>query len=693
MSSKWQVKHERVVRREEPSKDAKMLSYELRGKVVVGEEIVERGVTWLKTKFRGTTGQAVMSYMMIDGASVGLGTLLEAYVKPTPFRVVAERVAKRAQASTSAQALGQEAKGKTVFGVPMEVSGTQWIKTEDREGRDCFMMVDGSSLGLGLLLQKEEVVDPYDDGLEATPVQAKLGEAAAALAEALKDVPAELEIETRPKARLLMALEVLESTLHTVMDMDFTGRTRTIEDGMRMAKAGLKMAKEASDPEGEALAMDIIANAYLMKGQAEHAMKVAKEAQALFRRAGDKKGEARTLATLANCSCAKASRVMGGNRALSMSHIHPDKLEEFKRLQAEQLEEASRFAEDAVFLVKDKDSRIEVKAMLKAAVVDLSAGKAEKAKDTIDEASTLARKSKMPELVKECLNLCVDCADVHMKRSEWADAADVASELGAIFKAQGQRQRANEMIRLQIKAHVEGDEGQWALAAAKNDLVRLWKGFDKTQEALALHEVAKIYLAFREPQNVVSTSRDAMELLGKDQAQTQVKILRTMLQCHLVDEDKRDLKAAAKISEECLALGGDSGDKKVEAYGKLWTGRVGAEKFFEVYIPKVALWKSPGFSGKRNEKDLKIKDYERAMKMVDEAYLAFEKMEDEEGMQEAFETAYSIQQKTNSTQDPAKTTHIFKNGAYDHSEYSYDYAAVKKEDEEKAENAAAALVE
>merc|ERR1719424_2284093 len=140
--------------------------------------------------------------------------------------------------------------------------------------------------------------------MEATPVEAKLGEAASTLVEALKDVPVELELETRPKVRLMLALEVLGATLHTVMDMDFTGRTRTIEDGMRLAKAGAKVAKEASDAPGEALSMDVIANAYLLKGQADYAMKVAKEAQTLFRRAGDKYGEARTLTTLANCSCA-----------------------------------------------------------------------------------------------------------------------------------------------------------------------------------------------------------------------------------------------------------------------------------------------------------------------------------------------------------------------------------------------------
>jgi len=71
----------------------------------------------------------------------------------------------------------------------------------------------------------------------------------------------------------------------------------------------------------------------------------------------------------------------------------------------------------------------------------------------------------------------------------------------------------------------------------------------------------------------------------------------------------------------------------------------------------------------------------------------FENLKDEEGMQETFEFAYALQQKANSTQDPAKTIHIFKNGKYDHSEYSYDYAGVKKEYEEKKQNEKAALVE
>mmetsp|Transcript_98931 Transcript_98931/g.154606 ORF Transcript_98931/g.154606 Transcript_98931/m.154606 type:complete len:634 (-) Transcript_98931:53-1954(-) len=633
--------------------------------------------------------------MMRDGASVGLGQLLQPYDTPLPYKVVGERVAQRETPTTDGKPLGMVGKGKTVFGNEIEAAGgLKWVRTETSSGVECFMMVDATDLGLGLLLQKEEVSNPFDDGIEATPVQAKLAQATSSLAEALKDTPPELELETRPKVLLWMGLEVLDSSLHKVMNMDFSGRSRPIEDGMRQARDCLKQAKEAGDSIGEAFALDVVAMAYLMKKQADQAMKVAKEAQALFRKIADKKGEALALSTLANCACAKASRVMGGARAKTMQNIRPEKLEEFKKLQAEQIEEATKYAEDALFIVKDKDSRAEIKATIKTAVVYLSGGSAERAKDAIDEAAMMAKKARLPDLEKECLNLSVDCAEVHMSRSEFSDAADIASELAAIFKAQGNLQKAAAMLNMQIQAHIGAEEGQWALTAAKNDLARLWRGVDKKQEALALVEVAKIYVGFRDSDHVKKTSREALKIFESiSEVELQVAALRTMMQVYMADEDKRDLKSAAKVAKECLDLGKTKSSKTVEAYGLLWTGAVSAEKFFEHYIPMVNLWKSPGYSGKRKEKDLRIPDYEKAMKQVDKAYLMFENLKDEAGMQEAFEFAYSLQQKANSTQDPAKTTLIFKNGKYDHSEYSYDYKGVQREYEEREKNAQAALVE
>jgi tetratricopeptide (TPR) repeat protein len=617
--SKWKVVHEKVVRRDAAAKDGKVLGAEVRGTVVVGEAMEADGITWLKSKFKGPDG-SVVSYMMRDGAAVGLGQLLEPYESPVPYKVVGERVALRATPDARGMPVGMVGKGKSIFGNEVEVNGVKWVKTE-KNSTECYAMVDATDIGVGLLLEKEEVKDPYANEAEATPVQAKLAQAALSLTEAL-DTPPELEMETRPMALLWMALEVLDSCLHKTMSMDFSGRSRPIEDGMKKAKDCLKQAKEAGDKIGEAFAQDVIAKAYLLKKQADQAMKIAKEAQTAFRANGDKKGEAMALSTLANCACAKAARVMGGARAKTMQNIRPEKLEEFKKLQAEQIEEATKYAEDALFIVKDKDPRAELKATLKTAVVYLTGGNAERAKDVIDEAEIMAKKAKMPDFEKECLNLSVDCAEVHMSRGEYTDAADIASELAAMFKAQENYDKAAAMLDLQIQAHIKAEEGQWALTAAKNDLVRLWKGIDKKKEALALVEVAKIYVGFRDTKMVEKTAKEALKIFEEiNEVDSQVSAMRTMMQVYMAEEDKRDLKAAAKVAKECLTLGKTKANTIVEAYGMLWSGTVAAEKFFEIYIPTIKLWRDPEYKGKKKQKDLDIPTYEKAMKQIDKAYL------------------------------------------------------------------------
>lgn len=76
MSEEWTVVHERVVRRAEASKDAKMLGVEKKGASVEGLVVEVEGIKWLRSPMKGASGE-VESFMMIDGASIGLGVLLE----------------------------------------------------------------------------------------------------------------------------------------------------------------------------------------------------------------------------------------------------------------------------------------------------------------------------------------------------------------------------------------------------------------------------------------------------------------------------------------------------------------------------------------------------------------------------------------------------------------------------------------
>lgn len=75
----YKVVHDRVAKRAQPNKDGKMVGGAKKGDVVKGTVIIEGGVEWLKVKEKDTTDKSknIDAFIMIDGASVGLGALLE----------------------------------------------------------------------------------------------------------------------------------------------------------------------------------------------------------------------------------------------------------------------------------------------------------------------------------------------------------------------------------------------------------------------------------------------------------------------------------------------------------------------------------------------------------------------------------------------------------------------------------------
>lgn len=74
----YKVVHDRVAQRGTPSKDGKMIGAAKKGDIVKGETIDKDGVAWLKTSAHNpASGKVEEAYMMIDGASVGLGQLLK----------------------------------------------------------------------------------------------------------------------------------------------------------------------------------------------------------------------------------------------------------------------------------------------------------------------------------------------------------------------------------------------------------------------------------------------------------------------------------------------------------------------------------------------------------------------------------------------------------------------------------------
>lgn len=80
-------------------------------------------------------------------------------IQTESYKVVHDRVAKRAEPSKDAQMVGGAKKGETLKGVVVESAGVQWLKLREKamgseEVIDVFAMIDGSSVGLGRLLEK-----------------------------------------------------------------------------------------------------------------------------------------------------------------------------------------------------------------------------------------------------------------------------------------------------------------------------------------------------------------------------------------------------------------------------------------------------------------------------------------------------------------------------------------------------------
>ncbi|CAJ1389019.1 unnamed protein product [Effrenium voratum] len=81
-------------------------------------------------------------------------------VQPASWRVLHARVIIRKAPSTAAGILGFHVQGKIVEGLMQDVSGTPWIKVKHHglDGKECdgFMLIDGSAVGLGILMEKVE---------------------------------------------------------------------------------------------------------------------------------------------------------------------------------------------------------------------------------------------------------------------------------------------------------------------------------------------------------------------------------------------------------------------------------------------------------------------------------------------------------------------------------------------------------
>ena len=212
-SSKWKVVHSRVIIRKDASTTAAILGFQAQGKILEGVVQEVSGQPWLRVQHSGIDGKECDGYMLINGASVGLGQLLErvkdpvarpqaqarvkaqdpvpkaktrakpnlgdlskwirhANVQASRFQVVANVVMVRNMPSTQADAVGVVKKGEILDGQPRE----GWLLVDEKgpealeRGEGRWILLDGKELGLGQLL-RPQIPAPVVSKSFATSIQ------------------------------------------------------------------------------------------------------------------------------------------------------------------------------------------------------------------------------------------------------------------------------------------------------------------------------------------------------------------------------------------------------------------------------------------------------------------------------------------------------------------------------------------
>ncbi len=90
--------------------------------------------------------------MMIDGASVGLGILMEEVGVPRTWKVVFDSVAQRAEPKRDGKGVGAAIKGNTFTGKVATEDDVDWLEVEDN-GTTKYMRFDSETVGLETLLE------------------------------------------------------------------------------------------------------------------------------------------------------------------------------------------------------------------------------------------------------------------------------------------------------------------------------------------------------------------------------------------------------------------------------------------------------------------------------------------------------------------------------------------------------------
>lgn len=314
------------------------------------------------------------------------------------------------------------------------------------------------------------------------------------------------------------------------------------------------------------------------KATAAEAAKAAKDVLAIFQKAGDKEGEAAALTLAANAYMVggePVAAVRSARQALSIFLEKDNKLAEMPVLETlmyanmvkKDVDEAMRAAKEmakiAMFLGKKKSA---ANALLSVADVSLASGTPAGAVKAAEEAAEIYKGEGDKEGQATALSTVYK---VHRTLSKPASARKVASDILKLVQGKKPMEAAASLMIAEAQPASKD-----SLAAAKSAVSLFQEAGDKSGEACAMVALSYAHVAQAQKQyeDGLTAAQGALTIFKeKGDKSGQALAASTVAMALMLKEDAAETEKAAK---EAVAVAKESADGIVEAYASSLLGSV-----------------------------------------------------------------------------------------------------------------------
>eukprot|EP00416_Gambierdiscus_australes_P023592 CAMPEP_0171059314 /NCGR_PEP_ID=MMETSP0766_2-20121228/3110_1 /TAXON_ID=439317 /ORGANISM="Gambierdiscus australes, Strain CAWD 149" /LENGTH=496 /DNA_ID=CAMNT_0011514741 /DNA_START=54 /DNA_END=1544 /DNA_ORIENTATION=- len=284
------------------------------------------------------------------------------------------------------------------------------------------------------------------------------------------------------------------------------------------SKDAIKCFQALGDKAGEALALGLVADIYVLAGETTKALKSAHASVSLFRRLDDKASEALVLGSIVTAHLVKATA--GFNPQLELADKADEKMEQMRQQRETEMDLAMEAAKEVVTLHRSMGERkAEAEALDKVAGVHLLKEESEQCKAVAREERALYQEINDVKGEASALQTVIN-ANL-LSEEDYEDALIAAKDMVKLFRGRDRKTDdedkqgiADSLQALAKVQHTKFDLAD-ALASAK-EAQDLYKEIgEKKLSAPCCQTLAQIYLSMQKPEEAIKCLKQAAEDFGE----------------------------------------------------------------------------------------------------------------------------------------------------------------------------------